>query len=374
MFTFQDAIAALQEGATVFQIANQARPGGNYRFADILPEIGRTSYRAKTATMRIRSLMAGMVGMSSPYPGGMARDVTRFNESTIKLANDVRMEEEDIREVQEFLMAMQIRGGATNEAAIEEVTNFVDKIIVQPHLDTAEWLRGQALLTGQIDWTFNGIHVFVDYGIPAENMLAQRTGNDGWGGSTSKFWEDVRALKAVLKQDVVAFYAHPDTIDMIVSNQANNLFISAQNTLTGQVTLQRFISILSNPAISSDQRDSITLIPHGDEGEVYDLSALPVQKTKSVLFFPKGAILAIGRPRRNQWIVGSGSTPEPTPVQLGYTHLAPTVESGGVQPGRWARVFTPEGQPWQLAGQGASNILPVIEDPTRIAVASSEMS
>jgi hypothetical protein len=374
MFTFADAIEALQQGATVFNLANQARPGANYRFAEILPEIGRASYRAKTATMRIRATMAGMVGMSSPYPSGGARDTSRFDEATIKLANDIRMEEEDIREIQEFLRNLQINSGATNEAAIEQVLNFMDKVVIQPHLDTAEWLRGQALLTGAIDWTFNGIHVEVDYGIPAGNLLSQETGSNGWGGSTSKFWDNIRQLKSLLKQDVVGFWAHPDTIDMIVSNPANNLYISAQNTLTGQVTLNRYVSVLSVPALSTDVRDTITLIPHGDEAEVYDLTALPLKQTKNVLFFPKGAILAIGRPRRNQWIVGAGSTPEPTIVQLGYTHLAPCVESGGTVPGRWARAFTPENQPWQLAGQGASNLLPVIEDPKRIAVASSVMS
>jgi len=49
------------------------------------------------------------------------------------------------------------------------------------------------------------------------------------------------------------------------------------------------------------------------------------------------------------------------------------VEGNG-QPGRWARVYTPQDEPWQLKGQGVTNGLPVIENPEKLAVISTEMS
>lgn len=379
MFSFQEAIDALNQGASILRVAREARPSGNYRFADILPEIARPSYRARGAAMRIRTTMAGMAAMSSPYAPTGAQSGTSFDEATIKLANEVPLDEETLREIQTMVSLAQLNGGATLPVIIENVLNFTDKVLVQAHLDTTEWLRGQALLTGGINWTFEGITVVVDYNIPSDNILAQRTGNDAYGGSSSKFWDDIRALKRVLRYNVAAFYAHPDTIDEIVNNSVNNLQIIAQNEITGEVTLRKLVTILGQPAVSEDARDVVRLIPHGDSGEVYDMTTAGASlTTKDVPFCPRGVILAVGRARRNQWQVSAGSvvgsTPEPTPVQLGYTHIAPTVEAQSLVPGRWANVYVPEGKRWQIVGQAASNVMPVIEDPYRIAVASTEMS
>ncbi len=62
-------------------------------------------------------------------------------------------------------------------------SNFSNALLIQPHLDVAEWLRGQALCTGALAWTFNGLKLEVDYGIPAGNKLTHRTANDAYSGS-----------------------------------------------------------------------------------------------------------------------------------------------------------------------------------------------
>jgi hypothetical protein len=85
-------------------------------------------------------------------------------------------------------------------------------------------------------------------------------------------------------------------------------------------------------------------------------------------------VTAIGAFNPNRFVVGSGAQPpaNPSGAELGYTHLAPTVEASG-RPGRWSDVRTPDGEPWTMEGRGAMNGLPVIEAPERVATATTEM-
>jgi hypothetical protein len=83
--------------------------------------------------------------------------------------------------------------------------------------------------------------------------------------------------------------------------------------------------------------------------------------------------LFIGNNTRRGYRVGEGSTPNPDAERaLGYTHVGPTVENNGLV-GRWAQVFRPQERRWQLVGQAVSNILPVVENPELIAVASTDL-
>jgi hypothetical protein len=212
--------------------------------------------------------------------------------------------------------------------------------------------------------------LLVDYGIPAANKLDAATGNNGYGGSTSTFWADIRKARRLLKNNVRAFLAHPNTIDMIRYNPVNNLVVIAEGN--GTVTFQRKQTTTDGSAInflSEDSGDRVTLVSYGLEGEVYDPSN-PGQ-TLRIPFMPVGKIVAVGNNSGTSYVVGAGAT-QPIENRLGYTHLGPTVEGGGT-PGRWAEVYVPEAAPWSFAGRGAANILPVIEAPEKIAILTTDM-
>jgi hypothetical protein len=370
LFSFIAALLTLGPDAA-FRLINQARPAASYLFASILPERPVRSYEVKNASMTVRSTMAGLVGMDSPYPPSGVVDASTFLERSAKIANQVVMSEEALRTLQDMLMYLQLSGASTNERMVEEVLNFTNALLVQPHLDVAEWLRGQALCTGAIAWTFNGLNLAIDYGIPAGNKLTNRTGNDKYSGSTTKFWDDIRSQgKLLRKASRIIRIAHPDMIEDIVANAANNVRVISEDA--SQISLQRMISQNGTNTPSSDARDAVQIIKYGMEAEVLDPT--DTSKTKLVPFMVKTKLVAIGAGTQNGYQVGAGSR-QPQDWELGYTHLAPTVEASGA-PGRWARVYTPEQQPWQLRGEAVSNILPVIDTRAadRIVIASSDLS
>lgn len=365
---FQAVIAALGADAA-FRIANAARPPGDYLFNTILPERNQWAYNIDSGSLIIRPTMAGMVAMDSPYPPGSVIDVTTFLEQTAKIANEIMLPEATLRQIQQMMQQLQLNAQPTTEAAQREVLNFLDKIVLQPHFDAMEWLRGQALCFGSINWTMNSKDLVIAYGVPAGNILAARVGTDYYGGSTSKFWTDVVALRRALKGRVRVMIAHPDTIDIIRYNTANNLVTVGETD--GAVTFRKVIP--STGQFTADTGDTVTIVGYDREGEIID-PANP-NATLIIPFMERGKLIAIGRTNGDRGFrVGDGATePATVDVEIGYTHIAPTIEGGG-RPGRWSQLYTPEDRPFQLRGRAVTNGLPVIENPELLAIATTNMS
>lgn len=368
---FAEAFARLGPNAAM-RLANGMRPSADYLFNTLLPERNMEGYVAETGSLTIRSTMAGLTAMDSPYPPGGKAEASDFIENLAKIGNEVTLSEKAQRALQHMLQRMRLSGASTTQAMAEEVLNFTAKVIVQPHLDTAEWLRGQALVNGEIDWTFNQKRLQVDYGVPANHFLPARTGTAAYGGEDSGFWADVRAIRSLLRYNVRQLIAHPDTIEEIVANDANSLAIMSQSGM--DFTVQRLIrGAAGTERASSDARDRITLTSYQAEAEIIN-PADPEGPLLVLPYMPRGKILAVGQNSSSGYRVGEGSTPNPDADRaLGYTHIGPTVEGNGT-PGRWADVFTPERKRYQLVGQGVTNLLPVIEAPEKLVVATTEMS
>jgi hypothetical protein len=369
ILNFTEALRNLERvnPGTIFRLMNQARPAGDYLFASLLPERMLYDFQAKSGSMTVRTTMAGLVAMDSPYPESGMTEVSTFSEETAKFANQVTMSEQAQRHLLQMMQNLQVNQQPTQDAILTEIFNFTNFLLVQSHLDLFEWLRGQALVSGMINWTYNKKTLYVDYGIPTENILTERTGTAAWDDSASKFWDDIRLIRKALKGDVRAIIAHSDTIEAIRYNSANNLITTASG-MSG-VTFQRVNTTVQAP--TGNVEDVVTIIPYNKEGEVWDTSN-PGQTVK-LPFMPRWKLLGIGNNTNPGYQPGMGSIAE-DPQQsntLGYTHLAPTVEAGGM-PGRWANVYTPDQEPYKLVGRGVSNGLPVIEAPAKICVASME--
>lgn len=378
LFSFTEALrliygAPVQGYANaVLYLAAETRPSSSYILNNILPNRNRTDYQARSGSMTIRTTMAGLVGMDSDYPEGGLIESSAFSEQVAKIAIKATLREQQLRELQGFVQQAIINGGGRADASAvttqmaTEAINFYDKVVLQALSDTEEYLKGRALFTGGIDWTFNGIRLLVDYGIPSENTPSQRTGADGYGGATSQFWDDVRLHRRLQKTGIAAIIMHPETADLIQYNAANHIVLTSDPLDLTQRTWRKI-----NPntnTFTSDGNDTIQVLTYGLEGEVYDL-ANP-GKTLRIPFCPKGVMASFGRNQAIQYMVGQGSTTPPV-YELGYGHVAPTIEGGGA-PGRWGQLYTPEAEPWQLIGRGAENFLPVIESPDKIVLTTTD--
>lgn len=373
-FDLRQAIENLEE-STVFELANQARPPADYIFNMVLPSINMDTYDVANSTMTIRTTMAGMSGMDSKFASGGASELTEMNGKTGKITVTADLPEQFLRQLQNMLLRLTAQNMSTSEAIQQTGLNFVNKIIVQAILDREEWLKGQALFTGGLDWTFNGKQLKADYGIPAGNFLTARSGNDAYGGSTSKWWVDYYAAQEILGWKVSACIMHPTTLKAIMSNaDVNGLQFVTADPSTNTFVFQRLVSRAGNTVLSSDPRDFVTIIAYNKEGEVWDL-ANPGQTVK-VPFCPVGGVLWIGEridAASNIFVVGDGSTLQPileNPVLMGYGHVAPTTEGGGM-PGRWSRLIVPQDKPWSLSADGVSNFIPVIQAPKRIVIGTT---
>ncbi len=374
-FSFSEAIAALGPNAG-FRIINTARPPSDYLLETLLPEMPKNSYYVESAFMTIRSTMAGLVGMSAPYPPGGATEVSTFLEKTAKIANKVTMEEEQIRQIQEILRQAGGTPVGRKEALMTEVTNFYEKVVVQGHMDTGEWLRSECLFRGEIDWTFNEKNLAVDYGVPDSHFLPTRTGNDRYNAehADNKFWLDHYAALRLLRYNLRAIIGHTDTVLALINTNQLNVDVSQQGNV---FTFKRWRTRGNNERPASDSRDSLSIIAYDAEGEVLNPAGSATPTTR-VQFAPEGKLLYVGNNRRSGYRVGEGSTPDPVrDMALGYTHIAPTVEGDG-RPGRWGRIFIPEDAQWSVRGEGAMNLLPVREDVTateaKTVVLSTELS
>ncbi len=366
---FQAAIALLGGADGVFRIANEARPDGAYLLAQILPERNASDYTVESGAMTIRSLMAGMVGMDSNFPETGFMSVSTFLEQAAKFGNRVTIPEKTLRQIRKFLRDVVGRTDQdVTRALATEVFNMVAKVVVQPHLDTAEWLRGQALFNGAIDWTFNGLELLVDYGFPTGHLMAERTGAANYQTSETQFWADM-----ILARQLLGYPAdfrgitHQRTVDALLENP-NMKFIAEQDG-------QNFKFIRTKGATDradEDTRYTAMLTVHNLEGEAFD-PANP-KTPKKVQFVPEGKIAWItGQTDSRTYRVGEGSTTDPeSGLAIGYTHVAPTEEGQG-RPGRWSEAFVPEGAKHTLVMQGASNVLPVIEQPKKVVVSHTEI-
>lgn len=348
-----------------FKIANQVTPGNEYLYASLLPEVPGYEYTVNEGYMTVRSMMAGMVGMDSPYPPTGFVETRTEQYRTIKVANKATLPEAVLRQLQHLMAA----SNPSPQALAQEVLNFYSKVVIQPHFDTAEWLRMQALINGRIQWTFGDSTIDVNYNIPAAHKLTAHTGADAYNGATSQFWPDVQKARSLLRYNMQYAIAHPQTIDNIIGNSVHQLQLLAQDS--GGVTIQRLVGTTERP--DTDIRYTLRLISYDLEGEVFDTDTTGA--TFKIPFMPPGKILFVGSNQYDRtYRVGLGSTiPADFDQALGYTHMAPTVEAGN-RPGRWGRMFVPEPEPWQLTAEGVTNLLPIIDAPDKLVIATTTVA
>jgi hypothetical protein len=345
----------------MFELAN-AVPDGDMLWATFLPEQSRDTYRIDDSQMVVYSTMAGLTGRDSPYAPGGVVVASDFKEDIVKWSIEAALGENQLIKLQELARKIE-RGEGSPAQMVETLLNFSNKVLAQSLRDGMEYLRGQAIQHGEIDWTFNGKKLAIDFGYPVGHKLTriEDAGGD-WGGPSSTFWADIELARRLLDRQVLAIVMTTNTLNRIVANDANKVQLTetARSRYTARYSLMRVAQTGFANAIPEDYRSKVDIITYDRNFTLFDPASADAMKHVPAMLDDK--VVFMGQPTGIRFEIGSTELPE---YAFGYTHVGPTVENGGAA-GRWMRVFTPESQPWRLIGQGVTNALPVIREPRRI--------
>ena len=347
-----------------FDLANQPVPESEYILAALLPEELRTTYEARTGTLRVITTPAGETGMDSPYAMVGDIEVNADSKPIAKWTAQNVMTEQLQRELQSTLI--NIRAGVITGNALDyirnTVVNWLNKVIRQSFSDRHELMRGETLTTGQLALRGGT----VDYGVPSANKFPKRTGANAYGASNIQFWRDMRAGESQLR-NVRARIMSMNTLHYLLDSAALQLavtseVISAQGNVK-TVTIRKVVN--NGQTFSQDARDTYTLIGYA---RTVKIRVGKVYADQQVL--PDGKIILAGT---NDISVTSTDGTVTTRPGLGRTHVGPTVE-GDSRPGVWVNAYTPEGLPMQAVARGAANSLTILDAPEKLIILDTEVS
>ena len=375
-FDFQSAINSLNKGLPFgdnfsYQNSRSRVVPGEYLFNTILPQQELPSYNVSGGSMRIYPTMSQLTPMDTPAKPIGAMESNFFNENTAKWGGSMHFPEERLRQLQEFAKYMASIGiqdglsvGSITEANAKKVAETLlafSDVLLKSQWDNLEWLRGQALTTGAISLTNSGLELTVDYDVPTGNKIS-RTSTNSYFSTASKFWTDIRAAYTKLKSFRIVM--NSNTYYSIIDNDVNKIRVA--DGAGDSRSIVRFTGTTEMNSTDARDRTMITLYDKSGSG------ITPKGVMKAVPFLPDGKIILVGESEPDGFELLEGSTPDPANrLRLGYTHIAPTVEGG--RTGIWSRVYTPEAKPYQLLGETFCNALPVILNPKKIVILTTEM-
>lgn len=377
--SFYSISAALSQ-ARLTELANQPVDTGELLLASFLPEERVADFTARTGGFKVIPVMAGLVGMDSPYTPGGTFEATVFSEGTIKSALRTEMPEAFIREVMQMAQQIQLRNvdGDLRAYLIDQFLNWTDVIGNQGLSDRREYTRGLALSTGMIQTTEgdgkNKKTIAIDFGVPAENKPAKFTGANGFGGTTSQFKGAIRSARRRLKGGIRAVVMSDDTLQMILDNPAHGFVVTAENvspqgnirTVQVQTALYQGGQTVA-PAIDRDVNATYTLIGYSRTVNLRTTAGTLVETQA----FPDGVVSVIGNNTRVARATTQGGVVQRINA-LGHTHIGPTVE-GGLAPGMFLNAFVDPKTPWQVDLQAAQNFLPLIETPSQLYLIQTDV-
>jgi hypothetical protein len=346
----------------------------DYLGPNFLPTQQRNSYDVKGGNIKVTGTLAPTIPMDTPFPEGGFIGMSTLTGSTAKFGLSVTLPEKTLRDLRGQLDAIQLGRAGAGASKIDLLTrtliNFITEMIVRPHEEQREYMRMQAITEGKIKVTSNRSKIDVDYGIPAGNKLAKRTGTAAYGRNASVFFADMAKARRTVGASL-ATVMHLNTLEQILLDPT--LVVVAEDyspdRKTRRVSVRKAAgaSVFTPTGFNQDVRSTFDLIGYGKEGQLLDL-ANPGQ-TIAIPFINPGRIAVIGDAIRRELLPQAEGTPANA---LGFLHEGPTEEGDG-NLGRWSRVYTPESRPMQVRAEGCENVLPVFDAPERVFLLDTEI-
>lgn len=374
LLNFGDILRRIRDsrGMTFPEYGRAARTPADYLLTRFLPEVNKPTYSWTAGGYQIRTTLAHIVSMDTPALGGGLIETTVASGQTLKSGFRENFPEAVLRDLQAWLAVDATTGG---DRAVQQVLNFYQKFLLQSQWDLRELARARFLsgTPGKVSLTAqNGQAVEVDFNLPSSHILTSRTGTSGYAGTASKFWEDYRAARRLLGYAPMVGLCHPETADITVHNEANNIAFDQAN---GEYRVRRFDR---RDSANVPTGDSLTLLTYNKQAEVMRVDGSGNVVYDKVNFIEPGKItwIATGAPSMAlDMELGSAEEPlsaEDRALALGYTHIGPTVEGGGAV-GMFTDIYTVPDEPWALKAHSYANWMPVADNVKRIVVASTEI-
>lgn len=369
------------------QLNSDIKARGNFAFAiskarvipseylfltSILPMRLKPTFDVNGGSIKIYPTMAQLTPMSTPYlPIGFMESSTQ-KEQTAKFTGMMNFPEETLRELMDLerQLAMENIGNANGGAVINAqrvnvLLNFAE-MLLKSQWDNYEYCAGKALTEGVLQLTgTGGQYVNVDYGVPAAN-IKNRTSTESYYNTATKYKDDVRFVGSVLKTGFVQVM-NQNTYQSVIDNvgtTGNNLQVVVNDGARRELVFQN----TSQLRPIDDVRDRIKVIVYNKSATL--LNALGEKITKPML--DDGRIICIGEEMPDGFNLLEGSVNDETRKwELGYTHIAPTVESA--TSGFFQKIYTPQDEDYTVIGKTASNGLPMMINPNRLVILKTGM-
>lgn len=389
-YSFLELIAMLNENLRggenfAFRLARNANSPDSYLFnTRVLPRMNKPTWNITGGTLTITPTELKPVAMDAePAPMGNLQ-ATFFNENISKFGGQMFFNEKQQRELitmeQEIFLNAGLAGGRNpfgdintqmnmlsqtgradsatiNGARINRILGVIEAIKLA-HFNTSEALSGEALTEGVLDENFSGLDVVVDYKVPAVN-IKDYAGNDRFDQSASKWWDFVRFCYKTLRNP--QFFGNSNSYFDIVENPVNKV---REQFLTGDV---RPMSKYNENVITQkqDANERMNFNVYDKAGSVMDATA---KALISKPFLKDKRIVVIGELQTSQIELELGGVTDPdNSLNLGYTHVGPTVEGGG-RPGIYANIYSLPQKAQQLFVDTYVNMLPAILNPKKLII------
>lgn len=390
-YSFLDIIQMLNQNLPqsdnfAFRLSRNANPPEGYLLERLLPSSNRPDWHTTGGTMTITPTLLGEVPMDSPYPPMGNMEATTFFEKISKFAGQMFFNEQQQRELINIINGIRVTASMDGRDAFGDINTQFNMVaqtgradnntingarinavlgivgaINKSHFDTREWLRGEALTEGRIQYTFGTVDMDIDYKIPAAQVVTY-SGNDRFDQSASKWWTFVRLAYRLF--DNPQFFMNSESFYDIVDNDVNKV---ETIDITGDV---RRIARYRDDAVQQkrDARERMSLNVYNKAGSVMKVDG-KVQSLVSKPFIKNKRVVVVGglMPDGYELTLGGMTDPD-NDLAIGYTHIGPTIEGGG-RSGIYSRIYTPEGKPYHVLAETATNMLPVIWNPKRILIA-----
>jgi hypothetical protein len=336
--------------------------------ANLLPPVNSSTDEIQASNVRIVTEPAVLTALDSPYGKVGDIQITDFREGTFKLTGEAKLNEQLQRSMHAranglMLMNMNNTGVPAGQGVQAIYENFLAKFLddgVSLAFDYGqEQYRALALAYGKISGKFGNVKLNIDFQVPADYQLA-RTGTAAYGGTASKWWDDVDYARERLAVEPECV-TDPTTFNTILNNDVNKVFVRAKTRISSKLwkwELTRQSSVATSNGQTADARYNVTVWVYSGA----------VDKPGAPYFWPTGRVTFIRRTDRSvELINGSVVT-----GGLGVTHIGPNTELGMV-PGRYLRVYTPEARAFEVIMNGTEFILPHLQEPRNVVLVATDV-